>query len=237
MCQVRCLPPIIRTAAPYLSQAMTSKLQQHACCMWTRRPCWQLCSVTRQSCRLLQVSATVEAAFLTALRNNVDSLAKQFPLAAFELGADERPPLLGVTCPTAQKAAIVSQVQTDIQALTVASCTLSLKRQAGAAQDTSGVPPKAMQQLQQQLQGQALDVEFKASAMEVVITAFANVLPSVEQTARTCLGLVTQPSVPQAAPLQSVSREQQVVGMLQVSRNVSSIPECDLSAGVGREVC
>ena len=167
----------------------------------------------------------MEAAFLTALQNNIDSLAKQFPLAAFELGADERPPLVGVTCPTTQKAAIASQVQADIRALTLASCTLPLNpSQAGTARQTSGALPSTVQQLQQKLQGQALGVEFKAAAMQVVITAFANVLPSVEHTARTCLGLLEQRSAPQAAPQQPASREQQVVSMLQVSHHVWLIP-------------
>ena len=160
----------------------------------------------------------MEAAFLSALRNNVDSLTKQFPLAAFELGADERPPLLRVTCPTALKAAVASQVQADIRALTVASCVLPFTPgQTGIAMQSSGVVPAVVQQLQQKLQGQALDVEFKAATMEIVITAFANVLPSVKQTAQTCLGLSTQPSASHAAPLQSASREQQIVSMLQVS--------------------
>ena len=186
-----------------------------------------LCNTIRQSC-CLQVSTAVEAAFLTALRNNVNSLTKQFPLAAFELGADERPPLLGVTCPTALKAAVASQVQADIRALTVSSFALPFT--PGKADIASGVVPAAVQQLQQKLQGQALDVEFKAATGAIVITAFANVLPSVKQNAQTCLGLSSQPSAPQSAPLQSASREQQVVSMLQVSHPIWLIASAPCSS-------
>ena len=173
---------------------------------------------------LLQASDTVIAAYLSALNSNVGNLCKLFPLAAFELGTDEPPPILLVTCPTTLKPNIKSQIDTDVRALTVGTCTLPFRPSpTDKSHQPSGALPAAVQQLQQKLQGQVMQVEYRAATAEVVITAFQNVLPSVQRVAYACLGLGAQPNAPQVTPTQPASREQQVVSLLQVSDYVSQM--------------
>ena len=142
------------------------------------------------------------------------SLGHLFPLVSFQLDKDCCPPQLTVTCPKTLKARVSAAVQEEVRALHLGQCTLLY---AHGAQDASGRLPQAVSQLQQHLQGQALLVEFKAASAEVVITAFQNVLPSVQLKASAWLGLVVRPSVPQNTPAPAASHEQQTVALLQAS--------------------
>lgn len=168
---------------------------------------------------LLQGPQTLVDSFMSAVDSNVKSLSHLFPLVSFQLDKACCPPQLTVTCPKTLKAKVSAAVQEDVRALHMGQCTLPLAPRGPQA--AAGSLPQAVQQLQQHLQGQALLVEHKAASAEVVITAFENVLPSVQQKASAWLGLVVQPNAPQSAP--AASQEQQTVALLQVSL-FSTIP-------------
>ena len=150
-------------------------------------------------------------AFMAAVDSNVKSLTHLFPLAAFQMDKACRPPQLTVTCPRTLKPKVSAAVQEDVRALHMGQCTLPF---AFSSHDARGLPP-AVQQLQQQLQGQALLVEYRAASAEVVITAFENVLPSVQQKASAWLGLAAQPSAPQRSPAPAAVPQQPTVALLQ----------------------
>ena len=163
---------------------------------------------------LLQGTLALVALFTAALDSNVDSLAKLFPLAVFQLDKSCRPPQLTVSCPKSMKTNISVQVAKQLSALQLGVCSLPVQGIAGL-QSAGGLPP-VVQQLQQSLQGQALQVEYRAASAEVVITAFQNVMSSVQQKAGTWLGLASQPRDSQCLSGPTASHEQQVVSLLQV---------------------
>lgn len=145
---------------------------------------------------------------------NIKSLKHLFPLVSFQLDKQCCPPQLTVTCPKSLKAKVSSAVQEDVRALQMGQCVFPC---APGSQDSGGSLPHAVQQLQQRLQGQALLVEYKAASAEVIITAFENVLPSVQQKASAWLGLVVPPTAPQTASAPASQREQETVALLQAS--------------------
>lgn len=149
---------------------------------------------------------------MSAVNGNIKSLKHLFPLVSFQLDKECCPPQLTVTCLKSLKAKVSSAVQEDVRALQMGQCAFPF---APDSQDSGGSLPQAVQQLQQRLQGQALLVEYKAASAEVVITAFENVLPSVQQKASAWLGLVVPPSAPQIAT--ASQREQETVALLQAS--------------------
>ena len=149
---------------------------------------------------------------MAAVDSNVKSLTHLFPLAAFQMDKACCPPQLTVTCPRTLKPKVSAAVQEDVRALQMGQCTLPF---ACSSHDERGLPP-AVQQLQQQLQGQALLVEYRAASAEVVITAFENVLPSVQQKASAWLGLAAQPSAPQRSPAPAAVPQQPTLALLQV---------------------
>lgn len=151
---------------------------------------------------------------MSAVDGNIKSLQHLFPLVSFQLDKQCCPPQLTVTCPKSLKAKVSSAVQEDVRALQMGQCVFPF---APGSQDSGGSLPEAVQQLQQRLQGQALLVEYKAASAEVVITAFENVLPSVQQKAGAWLGLVVPPNAPQAASAPAPRREQETVALLQAS--------------------
>ena len=160
----------------------------------------------------VQGNHALRKAIAAALDCNVSMLAKTFPLAAFQINQTCQPPHLTITCPKSMKANISSEVQQALNALHTGQCILPLQP---ISQQSPGQVPQAVQQLQQKLQGQALLVDYRAATADVVITAFLNVLTSVEQSARACLGLSTQPWAQANPP--ATSLEHQTVALLQVS--------------------
>ena len=157
---------------------------------------------------------------MAALDSNVSSLARLFPLAVFQLDKSCRPPQLTVSCPKSAEATISAQAQKELSALQLGECSLPVMHslQATAGPQSASALPQVVQQLQQNLQGQALQVGYRAASSEVIITAFQNVLVSLQEKAAAWLGLPKQTGAsPQGTAGPIASHEQLMVSMLQVN--------------------